>query len=249
MKKITCIAVVVFALAAVVSAFAAPKKNPAKGGKGGADDISCASAWTKKAKDFEGKTVKTYILEIRSAGTVSSDAPAAVVPVQTGDKSQNPGGEIYVLVPAASFSDFCKSHQPRGGDADSSFGGKIEHKTLSAVFATVGGTHVLLYKIKADALADFSPETALVEQLKNAGEGSSAIEVPAGFTQKIFHVSQVGKKPYTPAEFKRLVALYNKDRPKSDRMKERDVKALLEDGGDPLVALDEKAKIQWILMR
>jgi len=249
MKKITFLTVAIFAFAAVVSAFAAPKKNPTKGGKVGSDEISCASAWKKKAKEFEGKTVKTYVLETRDAGMVQSDAPAAVVPVETGDKSQNPGGEIYVIVPAADFSNFCKTHQPRGGEADSSFGGKIEHKTLSAVFATVGGTQVLLYKIKADALADFSPEDALAEQLKSAGSGESEIEVPDGFTQKIFHVSQIGKKPYTPAEFKRLVALYNKAQPRSDRMKERDVKVLLEDGGDPLVALDEKAKIQWILTR
>lgn len=247
-KKIPLLAAVVVLLSvALVSAFAAPKKK--SGGKGGASDITCADVWAKKSKDFAGKTVTTFVLEIREAGTAMSDAPAAVVPVETGDKSQNPGGEIYVLVAPDAFSGFAKKYAPAGGDADSSFGGKIEHRQLSGVFAIVGGENVLLLGVEASALADFSPEKALEKQLKAAGSASAIPDAPDGFSRKNFYVSKLGKKPYTPAEFKRLVALYNKDKPKDERMKERDVKAALEDGDGPFVVLDEKAKIQWVLRR
>lgn len=240
------IAIVCVFLAALVPAtvFAASKKK-----SGGDADVTTAEVWTKKAKDYDGKTVKTYVLDISSAGNVSSDAPAAVVPVKTGGKNKAAGGEILVIVPADEFASFCQNYAPTGASESSSFGGKITFKTLSAVFTMLGDEPVLLFKVDAAALKDFSPQKALDAQRENAGIGQPDAELPEGFERKTFYMSKLGKKPYTKAEFKRLVGLYNKGKPKSEQMKERDVEMLLDDEENVLTVNDEKAKIQWVLRK
>lgn len=58
----------------------------------------------------------------------------------------------------------------------------------------------------------------------------------------------MGKKP--SAEFKRLVALYNQGKSKSERMKESEVISACENDEEfSLSAFDEKAKIEWIIRR
>ncbi len=240
--SIACILLSAFVPAAL---FAAPETKK-KGGKSDSANITCAQVWTKKAKDYAGKSVTTFVIEIGSTGTVMSDAPAAVVPVQTGNKNQDEGGEILVLVPAEDFEKFVKKFRPTSGKEDSAFGGRIEYKKLTAEFSTVGGVPVLLFNVKADALKDFSPEEALEKQL--GAEGDSA-PVPEGYERKVFHVSKIGKKPYTKAEFTRLVGLYNKSVPKNERMKEAEIRSLLEDAENTLSVLDEKAKIEWQLRK
>ena len=238
-RLLSCVCIL---LAAFVPAtvFAAPKKKSA----GGNADVSSAETWNKKAKDFYGKTVKTFVLDIGSAGTATSDAPAAVVPVETGNKNKDSGGRILVLMPPAELAAFGAKFSPNAGSEDSSFGGKIEYKILSAVFAEVGGENVLLFKIKADALKDFVPSEALDAQRGSVSEKSSR----EGFSLKTFRISKMGKKP--SAEFKRLVALYNQGKSKSERMKESEVISACENDEEfSLSAFDEKAKIEWIIRR
>lgn len=238
-RLLSCVCIL---LAAFVPAtvFAAPKKKSA----GGNADVSAAETWNKKAKDFYGKTVKTFVLDIGSAGTATSAAPAAVVPVETGDKNKDSGGRILVLMPPAEFAAFGTKFAPNAGSEDSSFGGKIEYKILSAVFAEIGGENVLLFKIKADALKNFVPSEALDAQRGSVSEKSSR----EGFSLKTFRISKMGKKP--SAEFKRLVGLYNQGKSKSERMKESEVIAACENDEDfSLSAFDEKAKIEWIIRR
>lgn len=243
MKKYFIAFVSVFLAALVpVAVFAAPKK---KGGKSGDSDVTCAEVWKKKAKDFSGKTVKTVVLSIEDTGTVMSDAPAAVVPVETGDAQNNSGGKILVVVAVKDFSAFVQNFQPKTGKESSAFGGKIEYKKLSAVFAEVGGESALLYgDVKPESLKDFVPSEALDKQLGGEDGGDAGTDVPAGFEKKIFHYSKLGQKPYTKQEFKRLVGLYNKSVPKNERLKEADAAAMIEDGGK-LTVLDEKAKVCW----
>lgn len=240
-RLLTCVCLL---LAAFVPATlsAAPKKKSG-GAAGGNADVSCAETWNKKAKDFYGKTVKTFVLDVGSAGTVTSAAPAAVVPVDTGDKNKNSGGRVLVLMPPTEFSAFGAKFSPDADESDSAFGGKIEYKLLSAVFAEVGGENVLLFKIKADALKDFVPSEALDKQRGGADDGKSSRE---GFAKKVFRVSKMGKKP--SAEFKRLVALYNQGKSKTERMKEKEVLDACESDEEfSLSAFDEKAKVEWVI--
>lgn len=239
-RLLSCVCVL---LAAFVPAtvFAAPKKKAA----GGNADVSCAETWNKKAKDFYGKTVKTFVLDVGSAGTATSAAPAAVIPVDTGNKNKDAGGRILVIMPLSEFSAFGAKYAPNAGEESSSFGGKIDYKILSAVFAEVGGENVLLFKIKADALKDFVPSEAL-----DAQRGSSVSEKSSreGFSLKTFRISKMGKKP--TAEFKRLVSLYNQGKSKSERMKESEVISACENDEEfSLSAFDEKAKIEWVIRR
>ncbi|MBQ8722860.1 MAG: hypothetical protein IJY80_01065 [Opitutales bacterium] len=243
MKK-TILAGVSFLLALLVpaSVFAAPKK---KGGKGSDAEITCADVWAKKTKDFNGKTVKTFVLDVGSTGTVMSDAVAAVVPVETGDKSKRSGGDIYVLVPAKDFEAFAQKYSPDSDEASSSFGGKMEFKKLSAVFAVIGGENVLLVNLKASALKDFSPSQALEKQLLGDEVTTSSRD---GFKKKIFNVSKMTKK--NASEFKRLIALYNQGQKKADKVKEKDVREMCEDDEEySLTVFDEKAKIEWLIRK
>lgn len=244
MMKKTFLVGVSFLLALLVPAtvFAAPKK---KGGKSSDPDITCADVWSKKAKEFEGKTVKTYVLEVGPAGTVMSGAPAAVVPVETGDKNKSSGGDIYVLVPAKDFQAFAQKYSPDSEEASNSFGGKMEFQKLSAVFSVIGGENVLLLGVKADGLKDFSPSQALEKQLLGDGATTSSRD---GYKKKIFNVSKMTKK--SAAEFKRLVALYNQGQKKADKVKEKDVREMCEDDEEySLTVFDEKAKIEWLIRK
>lgn len=240
-NRILAFACVLLAALVPAAVFAAPKKKSA-----GDADITCADVWAKKAKDYDGKTVKTYVLEVRAAGSVAEDAAAAVVPVKTGGKNKAAGGDIFVIVPVEEFSSFCQKYQPEGESENTAFGGKINYRTLSGTFTQLEGENVLLFKVKADALKDFSPQKALDTQRDSAG-AAPADDLPAGFERKTFYVSKLGKKPYTAAELKRLLGIYNKGKPKAERLTESDVKNMLEDGDSVLSVSDEKAKIQWIL--
>lgn len=224
-----------------VAVFAAPKKK-----KGADSDVTCASDWRKKPKDFSGKTVNTFVLSIGDTGTVMSDAPAAVVPVETGNAQRSSGGKILVVVAVKDFGAFVQDFQPTAEKGGTSFGGKVDFKKLSAEFAEVGGESVLLYKAPApETLADFVPSDALDRQLGSENGGSDAgTEVPEGFEKKVFRYSKLGQKPYTKQEFKRLLGLYNKSVPKNERLKESEAVSMIENG-EKITVLDEKAKVCW----
>lgn len=225
-----------------VAALAAPKKK-----KGADSDVTCASDWRKKPKDFLGKNVKTFVLSLGDAGTVMSDAPAAVVPAETGDARRNSGGKILVVVAVKDFGAFVQNFQPTAEKGGTSFGGKVEFKKLSAEFAEVGGETVLLYNApEAAALAGFVPSDALDRQLGSENGGGAETEVPEGFEKKVFRCSKLGQKPYTKQEFKRLLGLYNKSVPKNERLKESEALSMIENG-EKITVLDEKAKVCWRL--
>lgn len=241
-KHLFSVFCILLALFVPVTILAAPKK---KGGQGASDEISCSAIWIKKHKDFSGKTVSTFILEIGATGIVMSDARVAVIPVETGDKNKRAGGKIYVLVPVEAFAPFIQKFSPDSDGADSAFGGKVEFKKLTAVFSLVNGEHVLLYNLKVGALKDFSPAQALEKQLLGENATKSSRE---GFTKKIFNVSKMTKK--TVPEFKRLIALYNQGKKKAEKLKEKDVREMCEDDEEyALTVFDEKAKIEWLIRK
>lgn len=232
----------ILALLVPVTVFAAPKK---KSGKTEKSEISCADVWAQKSEELKGKPVKTYVLDIFEAGTLMSDAPAAVVSIETGGGNKSSGGLIYVLMPVGEFGAFVEKFLPDSGNADSSFGGKAEFKLLSAEFDIVGGEDVLRYKIKADTLKKFSPSEAL--EIQRNGENAMKSERD-GFEKKIFNVSKISKKK--SAEFKRLVGLYNQGKKKADRLKEKELREqCLDDDEFSVTVFDEKAKIEWLIRR
>lgn len=240
-----------FAVVALVPAavFGAPKKK-----KGGGSEISCAEIWNGAAEKFYGKTVKTFVLGIGAAGTASSDAAAAVVPVETGDANRDPGGNAFVLVPPADFSGFAEKFAPRAEGGSSSFGEKIAYRLLAGTFAEIGGENVLLLGVSAAALKDFSPSRALEAQLggsvEDGGNGAGGREEKSsreGYEKKIFSVAEIGKKPgRTAAEFRRLVALFNRGKRGAERMSAKEIReACGNDAEFFLTVFDEKAKIEW----
>lgn len=244
------IAFVCLALAAIipVSLFAAPKKK--KGGKNANADITCVEIWEKKPGNYVGKEVKTFVLDIRKTGEVMSDAPAAVVPITTGNKNKDDGGDILVVVPTADFVEFCNKFLPDSDENSSSFGGKITYKRLAATLEKIDDDLVLFFNIKADSLKDFSPKEALAKQRGGSEESDKSSR--EGFEKKNFYISKIkaNKKPYTRAEFKRLIGLYNKaQEDKADRVKEADVIFDAEDDEFTLTVFDEKAKIEWVLRK
>ncbi|MBR6797103.1 MAG: hypothetical protein IKM45_00230 [Opitutales bacterium] len=245
MKKIFTLGfVLLFSLLAPVAVFSAPKKKSEKKTE---TEISCADIWAAKSKDFKGKRVSTLVLDIAETGTVMSDADAAVVAIETGDKKQAAGGIIFVLMPPENFDAFVKKYFPEEGDAGTAFGGKTDFKQLSAVFEIVGGENVLLYNMKAETLKKlkFSPSEAIEIQRRGKGAMKSERE---GFTKKIFNVSKISKK--TAAELKRLAALYNRGKKKADKLTEKELKAqCLDDDEFSVTVLDEKAKIEWLIRR
>lgn len=240
-----------FAVVALVPAavFGAPKKK-----KGGGSEISCAEIWNGAAEKFYGKTVKTFVLGIGAAGTASSDAAAAVVPVETGDANRDPGGNALVLVPPADFSGFAEKFAPRAEGGSSSFGEKIAYRLLAGTFAEIGGENVLLLGVSAAALKDFSPSRALKAQLggsvEDGGNGAGGREEKSsreGYEKRIFSVAEIGKKPgRTAAEFRRLVALFNRGKRGAERMSAKEIReACGNDAEFFLTVFDEKAKIEW----
>lgn len=240
-----------FAVVALVPAavFGAPKKK-----KGGGSEISCAEIWNGAAEKFYGKTVKTFVLGIGAAGTASSDAAAAVVPVETGDANRDPGGNALVLVPPADFSGFAEKFAPRAEGGSSSFGEKIAYRLLAGTFAEIGGENVLLLGVSAAALKDFFPSRALEAQLggsvEDGGNGAGGREEKSsreGYEKRIFSVAEIGKKPgRTAAEFRRLVALFNRGKRGAERMSAKEIReACGNDAEFFLTVFDEKAKIEW----
>lgn len=240
-NKILAFACMLLAALVPVASLAAPKK------KSGKSDITSADEWTKKASKFDGKTVKTLVIDIGDAGQVMSDAAAAVIPITTGDKNQDAAGDILVVLSLDDFSSFVDKFAPGEGGGSSSFGGRIAYRELSGTFAKLGEDYVLLYNVKADDLKNFNPSEAHEKQL---GSSEEAEPVKPGYKRKKFPMSKLGKKPYTQAEFKRLVGLYNKaQKEKSERLTEREVKKLLKEDGASLTVLDDKNKIQWKLCK
>lgn len=229
--------------------FGAPKKK-----KGGGSEISCAEIWNGAAEKFYGKTVKTFVLGIGAAGTASSAAAAAVVPVETGDANRDPGGNALVLVPPADFSGFAEKFAPRAEGGSSSFGEKIAYRLLAGTFAEIGGENVLLLGVSAAALKDFFPSRALEAQLggsvEDGGNGAGGREEKSsreGYEKRIFSVAEIGKKPgRTAAEFRRLVALFNRGKRGAERMSAKEIReACGNDAEFFLTVFDEKAKIEW----
>lgn len=245
-NKVLALVCLTLAFALPTMLFAAPKK---KRGKNADSEITCVEIWKKKPEDYVGKEVKTFVLDIADPGEVMSDAPAAVVPIKTGDKNQDDGGNVLVVVPTGEFSSFCAKFVPDAGGESSSFGGKIEYKKLAARLGTVNDEPVLFFNIKPEELKDFSPRDALDKQRGNEKSDKSSRD---GFQKKYFYISKIkaNKKPYTRAEFKRLIGLYNKaQKNKDDRVKEADVLFDAEDDEFSMTVFDEKAKIEWELRK
>lgn len=236
--KNSLLAVLAFVALACVPAFAAPKQSPAE---------TSPALWAKKAKQFAGKQVYTYVEEIGAAGYATSDAPFVVVPVKTATESGKSNGRILVLIPFASFEKFGEAYAPKHEKGGSTFGKKAELKKLSGIFTIHKKTPVLLVGLPIQALknAPEAPkqlEAQLAAEAKETGADKSSRE---GYTKKIFRVSAIGKDAKMKSEFKRLVGLYNKGKKSADKFKPDQMASALEDGDDPYTAFDEAKKIEW----
>lgn len=236
------IASLALALLCIVPAHAAP-------GKSAPNQETSPTVWTKKAKIFNQKQVYTYVDEIGASGYAEADAPFVVVPVKTATEGGKTNGRILVLIPFDAFEKFGASYAPEYATSGSSFGKKAKLKKISGTFTLHKKEPVLLVGIEPEALKDAPAASELLQkqiaaEAKATGADKSSRE---GYTKKIFHVGAIGKDAKLKAEFKRLVALYNKGKKSSEKFKPEQMASALEDGDDPYTAFDEAKKIEWEL--
>ncbi|MGN0884931.1 MAG: hypothetical protein ACI4P6_07025 [Candidatus Spyradosoma sp.] len=240
MKKLFS-ALLIFAVALGVPAFAAPKKGAA------AADETSPALWTKQTKVYLGKTVSTYVADVGAAGYATSDAPFVVVPIETATEKNDKNGKIYALIPFGAFEGFADAYAPQREAGGSAFGKRAVLKKISGVFAIHKKEPVLLVGVPAAKLANAPAASALLEKQLAAdaeNSGANAASRP-GYVKKIFSVGAVGKNAKLKTEFNRLVGLYNKDKKGADKMKPDQMRAVLEDDGDPYTVFDEAKKIEW----
>lgn len=237
MKKLFSV-LLAFAFALSVPAIAAPKKA--------ALDETSPQLWTKQAKTHLGKPVSTYVADIKAAGYATSDAPFVVVPIETATEKNSKNGKIFVLIPFGAFESFNDTYAPQYEAGGNAFGKRAQLKKISGIFAMHKKEAVLLVGLKsvpADApAASVQLEKQIAADPENAGASQAS---RPGYTKKVFRVGEIGKNAKLKTEFKRLVALYNKDKKGANKASEKQILANLEDDGEPYTAFDEAKKIEW----
>jgi hypothetical protein len=239
-------ALLAIALCAALGALAAGRPAAKKG------DAMAADSWRATAANFEGKTVKTNVLEVSEPGLVSGDAPVAVVRIETGNDRDETGGLIFVLMPPDRFQDFVANFSQRQlGSNRGGFGALSKAKTLTATYATIKGEGALLYGIDAkDAKALAKPSELSAAQLQLAKDGAKPTK--PGWTAKEFNVAKVGVAgaPETAREWERLQGLLaaQTQAAKQPRWKSKELLDALKAGTPPLTVEDPAAKVEWTLL-
>ncbi|MCR5184268.1 MAG: hypothetical protein K6B46_06190 [Opitutales bacterium] len=170
MKKILQMMIVAFAVLFMAGTLtAAPEKKSAKPVK-----LELASAWIKKAKQYEGKTVSTLVANVEDPGEMMSNAPAVAILIESATAKKS-GGQIYILIPGSDASAFQENYMPKKQDGGSkAFGARKEKQTITGVFTTHKGVPVLLVNLKKSAL-DKLPSVAELYAAQG-GEGAEEAE-------------------------------------------------------------------------
>ena len=234
------------ALLTAVSAVAASRPAAKKG------DPMAADTWRAAAATFEGKAVKTNVLEVGDPGLVAGDAPAAAVRIVTGNDKDETGGEVTVLMPPDRFQDFVANFSQRQLGANrAGFGALSKAKTLNATFVTLKGEGALLYGLDAkDAKALGKPSEILAAQVQLSKDGAKPTK--PGWTAKEFNVAKVGAAgaPETAREWERLQGLLAAQTlaAKQPRWKNKELLDALKAGSPRLTVEDPAAKVEWTLI-
>ena len=239
-------ALLALALFAASLAAAAPRPTAKKG------DAMAADSWRATAPTFEGKTVKTGVLDLSEPGLVSGDTPVAAVKILSGNDKDETGGEIIVLMPLDRFQAFVANFSERQlGSNRGGFGALSKAKAVSGTFVTVKGEGTLLYGLEPkDAKALDKPSEILAAQLQLAKDGVKATR--PGWTAQEFNVAKVGAAgaPETAREWERLQGLLATQTlaAKQPRWKSKELLDALKAGTPRFTVEDPAAKVEWTLL-
>ena len=239
-------ALLALALFAASLAAAAPRPTAKKG------DAMAADSWRATATTFEGKAVKTGVLDLSEPGLVSGDALVAAVKILSGNDKDETGGEIIVLMPLDRFQDFVANFSQRQlGSKRGGFGALSKAKTVSGTFVTIKGEGALLFGLDAkQAKALGKPSEILATQLQLAKDGVKATK--PGWTAQEFNVAKVGAAgaPETAREWERLQGLLAAQTlaAKQPRWKSKELLDALKAGTPRFTVEDPAAKVEWTLL-
>lgn len=161
------------ALSAATQAEKAEAKASAAALKKAAKDNTCAENWKANAKTLGGKKVTTRILEVGEMGLIASDAPYAVIPVSTCDKSGGFGGDLLALIPVKDVEGFAKKVGPQKSGQKGAFGEKITYPEIKGTFAVIEGEPVLVLMPTVPATKT-KPSETLAAQLAAQPSGETA---------------------------------------------------------------------------
>jgi hypothetical protein len=215
-------ALLALALFAASLAAAAPRPTAKKG------DAMAADSWRATATTFEGKAVKTGVLDLTEPGLVSGDALVAAVKILSGNDKDETGGEVIVLMPLDRFQDFVANFSQRQlGSKRGGFGALSKAKTVSGTFVTIKGEGALLFGLDA-------------KEAKALGKPSE------------FNVAKVGAAgaPETAREWERLQGLLAAQTlaAKQPRWKSKELLDALKAGTPRFTVEDPAAKVEWTLL-
>ncbi len=173
MKRPVFVLFAAMALAPFAAEAATPVKKPSK-------NPALAQTWVANAKTYEGKKVTTSVIEYSDLGSVSSDAPYAIVPIVTGTPGGEAGDEIAAVVPTARLRSFVESLGSKKVGKGGSFGAKVQYASVTGTFVTLGGEPALVIGEVSDAVKAIKPSALLAEQrAAGATSGEKPAEEPA----------------------------------------------------------------------
>jgi hypothetical protein len=213
-------------------------------------DPMTAEAWRAAAAAFEGKTVKTSVLDLAEAGLINGEEPAAVK-ILTGNEKEEVGGEIIVLMPPARFQEFVATFSQRQtGPRRGNFGTVSKARVLNAVFVTLKGEGALLYGLDAKETKTLGkPSEILAAQLRPDRKPAEAAK--PGWTTKEFNLARLGAAgaPESAREWERLQNLLSAQTQAARQPRWKN-KELLEAvrGGTRVTIEDPAAKVAWTLV-
>lgn len=213
-------------------------------------DPMTAEAWRATPAAFEGKPVKTSVLDLAEPGLITGEEPAAVR-ILTGNEKEELGGEIIVLMPPGRFQEFVATFSQRQtGPRRGNFGSVSKARVLNAVFVTLKGEGALLYGLDAkETKALGKPSEILAAQLRPDRKPAEAAK--PGWTAKEFNLARLGAAgaPESAREWERLQALLSAQT-QAARQPRWKTKELLEAvrGGTRVTIEDPAAKVAWALV-
>lgn len=214
-------------------------------------DPMAADSWRAAAAAFEGKAVKTSVLDLAEAGLITGEEPAAVK-ILTGNEKEELGGEIIVLMPPGRFQEFVATFSQRQtGPRRGNFGSVSKARVLNATFATVKGEGALLFGLDAkEAKALGKPSEILATQLRP--ERKPAPAARPGWTRKEFNLAKLGAPgaPESAREWERLQNLLSvqTQAARQPRWKNKELLEAVRNGTQPVTIEDPAAKVEWTLV-
>ena len=214
-------------------------------------DPMAADSWRAAPAAFEGKAVKTNVLDLAEPGLITGDAPAAVKILSGNDKEET-GGEIVVLMPPGRFQDFVANFSQRQtGRRRGNFGTVSKARQLNATFAMIKGEGVLLFGLDAKETKTLAkPSEILATQLRPTSKTAEAVK--PGWTAKEFNVARIGAAgaPESTREWERLQGLLaaQNQAARQPRLKSKELLEAVRAGTQRVTIEDPAAKVAWTLV-